>query len=874
MQYASDEEARFLAKDSSGFLKVITDLGVHTHLGISTSFKPTESPPTALIPGAWMGCENGSIYDLSENNRKLRVADSTAISCLLHYDNKVFIGTEGEGLFVYKSEADSLTSIPLSDNYVYDLILWEGKVYVATDRGIEVLSAENDKVVKKLNSSITTGLCLWNDQLVASEYGKGLVLFRTDGSSETIEIPGEIKKMISAEGRLFVLSEKQVFEIIEGRGHSEIFRSESIIDMAYLPENGLAILHRDGRLTFVDLRFSVFHKSEGATITALARNDSAIFIAEGGSVKSRPLEVEKEVPEINLPQSPVIVNMVATTEMLFVGTFDQGLFSVNLRSGAMRNYSLDEGLLDNSVLGMAMMSDTLWFSSLSGLAFLAPDDRIDYIEGINSTYIYDLQSDQGILWIGTDGNGLLKKEGSRISSASEALEGSTVYRISQDAQGHFLFITKSRGIYQLTSSGIIRQESEVQYEGYTSFGSGPESTTLLIDDGKLILNQSGKTAVYKEGSGFDILTDAYLNTFTKPTEKAVYFGSGTTVYRYQPNQTLPEVQVELVEATSDFEPISSNPSEIDYEANNLIFKLAAPWYRNPEDIEFRYRLKGLEEEFRLTKNPDLIYPNLRYGEYVLEAQAGYNGIFHDSPRNLISFSIKRPFYLNPWFIILAILFLGFIVYFIVKIRVANINRLRLAEKRMVESELAVLRTQVNPHFLFNSFNTLMTIIESDSKAGAEYLEKLSDFYRRILEENKSQVISIQEELRILEEYIFLQKKRFGEAFEVEIRLSEESKKGYIPALTLQLLAENALKHNMATRSNPLLISIEDEGDFVKINNPICKKRQEAKGTGMGLENIRSRYEALFGKNINIENDGKHFSVKLPKIKAEDARIDS
>ena len=871
-EYATDEKALFLERDRSGFLKIATNRGMHTHYGTSSDFTSFEELPTYWLESNWIGTQEGKLY--RPQNKAIQVTDSTSISCLLRHDDKIYIGTEGEGLFLLDTQNDSLKSIPLSDPFIYDLAASENEIYIATDRGIEVYDPKKDEVGVKLNSTITTELCIWDGQLVASVYGKGLLSYTLKGEEEKIELRGEPLKLLVEKDRLFILTDQGVFEKHKNSAPELLFASEEIIDLAYLDEEGLAFLHDDGKLTFFDLRFSVFHETAGAAITALARNGSDLFLAHDGMITAIPLSGNTEPKSFAFPGSQDFVNMVASVDKLFAGTFDRGLFSVDLSSGKILNYGETDGLLDNSVLGMARMNDTLWFSTLSGLAYLAPDGRIDYIEGINSTYIYDLLASDGILWIGTDGNGILKKEGSKISSGSEELRRTTVYRISKDAAGNFRCITKERGVYELTAKGFLRLGEAADYEGYTSFGCGPANTTLLIDEGKLILTQEGKTAVYNEQSGFGALNDAYLNTFAKPTDQEVFFASDTRVYAYRPTTNLPQVGVKLVEATSDFEPINFNGPEIDYDANNLIFKLASPWYRNPEEVEFRYRLKGLEEEFRKSKNPDLIYPHLPYGEYKLEAQAGYKGIFHGDPESLMVFTVKRPFYLNPWFILIAILLLGFIVYVIVKIRVANINRLRLAEKRMVESELAVLRTQVNPHFLFNSFNTLMSIIEPESKAGAEYLEKLSDFYRRILEENKSQVITVEEELKILDEYIFLQKKRFGEAFRMNIRLSEESKSSLIPALTFQLLAENALKHNLATRTRPLEIDIEEDAKAVVMRNPVVKKRKEAEGTGMGLENIRSRYQALFGKKIEIENDGETFTVKLPKINPDHARFNS
>lgn len=869
MEYTVGEEARFLATDTSGFLKIATDRGIYSHYGSTSEFKRADGSPRVWLGPDWLGTAEGRLHRLSDPEKtSFQITDSTAISCLLEFENRLFIGTEGEGLFALEPKGQ-IKSITLSDPFIYDLAIWKDKIYIATDRGIEIYDPRKNKVEGKLSSSITTHLCLWNDQLVAAVYGKGAVALAGGRSAEKPIIQEQVKKLLAAGERLYALTEVGVFEIDKSGRSALLFANESVIDMAFLSEKGLALLDGNGDLVFLDLRFCVFYESNGAPITALTGNETSLFVAESGSVTAISINNNQGVRKIPLPGSPDIVNLVATEEHLFAGSFDQGLFILDPHTGELRRITDQEGLLDNSVLGMACANDTLWFSTLSGLAYLPFGGRPEYFKDMSSTYIYDLHFSEEILWIGTDGNGLLKKEGSRISSASAELSEATVYRISHDGAGNLRCITKEQGIYTLNAGEFNRMDLVVDNDGYTAFGCGPANTTILIDEGRLVLQKDGKTAIYDEQSGFEKLSDAYLNTFSAPIGESVYFASGTKVYRYRPDTELSEIPVALIEATSDFKPISFESPEVDHDGNNLIFKLAAPKYRNPQDVEFRYRLKGLEEEFRKTKNPDLIYPNLPFGNYVLEAQAGHYGIYQGEPIALISFTILRPFYLKPWFITTVILALISLIYLIVKVREANINRLRFAEKRLIESELAVLRTQVNPHFLFNSFNTLMGLIEGESKAGAEYLEKLSDFYRRILADDKSQVIAVREELEILKEYLFLQKQRFRDAFTMEIKIDPSLLDTPIPTLTLQILAENALKHNVATASKPLDLRLFSENGQIVFCNPIYAKRKPAEGTGLGLENIAARYDAIFNAEVKVEKSETEFCVKLPILNSSE-----
>jgi len=197
----------------------------------------------------------------------------------------------------------------------------------------------------------------------------------------------------------------------------------------------------------------------------------------------------------------------------------------------------------------------------------------------------------------------------------------------------------------------------------------------------------------------------------------------------------------------------------------------------------------------------------------------------------------------------------------------------MAEQILLQSRLSALRTQVNPHFLFNSFNTLLNLIENDPEQASDYLQKMSDFYRKMLDDDKRQVITLREELDNFKAYFFLQQKRFGDAISANVEIEDKTLNTFIPVLTLQLLAENAIKHNTATRSRPLEVNIFTDGKSLIISNRMAAKKKMEPSTGTGLKNIADRYLGLFKANISIENDGFQFIVKLPLIDPADAHTD-
>jgi sensor histidine kinase YesM len=181
------------------------------------------------------------------------------------------------------------------------------------------------------------------------------------------------------------------------------------------------------------------------------------------------------------------------------------------------------------------------------------------------------------------------------------------------------------------------------------------------------------------------------------------------------------------------------------------------------------------------------------------------------------------------------------------------------------AQYELLRQQVNPHFLFNSLNTLKYMVESGDKHSVEFILKLSDFYRFTLESRKSDLIKLSEELKILEAFLFLLKARFEEGMEVDIQLGENLQSTYIPPFTLQLLVENAVKHNIVSIDRPLHIRILAEKDWLVVENTLQLKRTPEASTGIGLENINQRYQHLSGKEIQLIPGEHYFTVKLPLI---------
>lgn len=181
------------------------------------------------------------------------------------------------------------------------------------------------------------------------------------------------------------------------------------------------------------------------------------------------------------------------------------------------------------------------------------------------------------------------------------------------------------------------------------------------------------------------------------------------------------------------------------------------------------------------------------------------------------------------------------------------------------AQFELLKQQVNPHFLFNSLSTLKSMIEIGDVHAADFINQLSDFYRFTLQNRKSDLISLTEELTILQAYTYLLKARFEEGISPVIDIDKKYFNSAIPPFTLQLLVENCIKHNIVSLEQPLPIRIYISGDFLVIENKLQLKKKPEFSTEMGLENINQRYTHLLNKKIEIESSADLFKVKLPLI---------
>lgn len=214
-----------------------------------------------------------------------------------------------------------------------------------------------------------------------------------------------------------------------------------------------------------------------------------------------------------------------------------------------------------------------------------------------------------------------------------------------------------------------------------------------------------------------------------------------------------------------------------------------------------------------------------------------------------------------FFNILVTVVIDILSYLRWKRRRALATEVRLRSQANYQYQL--LKAQLNPHFLFNSLNVLDYLIHEDQDRASDYVKKLSDVYRYQLSMESRQTVILEEELDFVMLYVGLIKERFGEALDVRIDVDKKWLRSRVVPCSIQILIENAVKHNIAKISEPLVIDVRVEQEHLVVSNRINLKIRSGQSAGVGLENIDKQYKILFDSRIIVDDSEGFFTVKIP-----------
>ena len=206
----------------------------------------------------------------------------------------------------------------------------------------------------------------------------------------------------------------------------------------------------------------------------------------------------------------------------------------------------------------------------------------------------------------------------------------------------------------------------------------------------------------------------------------------------------------------------------------------------------------------------------------------------------------------------------YMIHLIRKSQQVLIENQQLRTENLI-NQYEALKNQLNPHMLFNSLNTLRSLIREMPDKAQDYLQELSRVLRYTLQENECQSVSLHEEMEFVHAYLFLLKMRYEDNLSFNIRIAEEADLCQLPPMSVQLLVENAVKHNEISNRHPLTIQIYTEGKHLTVSNPVQPKLTASGGMRIGLSNLAKRYHLLFKEEIEVRKDNNIFLVTIPLI---------
>lgn len=918
----SDKGLALVAQDADGFIWLGSDDGLFRYDGLDynrygSSDSMTDMRVTALHCDhqnhLWVGFESGEIWFLDGQDQLVKWQPEEGLpkmritGLLTDNQDRLWFCTYGEGLYVY--DQDRLFNINkadgLADNQIYSMAMDSfGDIWLATDNGVSVCSFE-DRTKSIRNLNLQDGLL---DEIVyafaADKSGMWIGFHRNgfchydvrmdsvDFSSSSWDYGSVTSLAVTVDQQIWVGTESSGvlhYDLLEyGRqlefaNREPLFKSMSC-EQIFSDKEGNVWLIVDGN--------ELYSGSPSLQVLSHDLGDVQAVLQDGkGHIWLGLQSGLHELVDGNIIPSRWRENIISLYEdsqgKLWIGTFGDGVICWDPASNRSRRLSEANGMANGSVLSIDGYKNKLWLATLGGVVEISNTekaldlDRIPFRNlsedpALSGKFFYKVFVDfDGVLWFATDGHGVIKYQADVAVNLLEAdlLPVKTAYTISQDDFGNIWVGTSNDGVYIYHDSTYqhIGIEEGLRQESITSLSTDQAGEVLLIHQkGIDIYNPETETIRYLDQlAGLEALNPT-LNSIAKGSNNSIWIGGQNKLIHYIANlkisQHYPNLvfkQIRMFDPSFDYR-ITNNFS---YRNNFIEFDFIGLWYHNPADVKYQYQLEGYDLDWKVSSDRRVSYSQLAPGTYKFQVRS----LLHEQvilPSQIeYAFHIKRPFWQRFWFIALMTIIIVTGIYLYQKYRERRINRNATIERERIESQYEVLKAQINPHFLFNSFNTLANIIEEDADLAIEYIEKLSDYYRSIIQFRNQKIISLEEEMVLIDDFIYLLKKRFGNNLMLikEVDLAGR----YIPPLTLQMLVENAVKHNVISAQKPLKIVISSENDdYLAVRNNLQPKKTKEPSTNFGLQNIKSRVEMLSKKKVIISTGPKEFEVFIPLINTD------
>ncbi len=555
---------------------------------------------------------------------------------------------------------------------------------------------------------------------------------------------------------------------------------------------------------------------------------------------------------------------------IWAGTYDQGAFLIDTAGQILQHFTRVKGLPDDNVLAITGNSSHIYLATFGGVAQIdAHRHTCQVLQGIPKGYVYAAFLDSyGRFWFGTQGDGVYAIQNGQLRHYTVADHPAlkTVYSITEAPQGQLWFSTERGQLLRFDGNAFHTLFLRPTHGLPIALQTNADSLLVIgFDDGFQWL-----PIQQKKIKACPITTDlppmsVGLNATCRDSLGHVWLATSAGIWRIAAwkehllTTPLPVITaVRVLHQQEDGHPSAT----LAHNENYLEFTFDAIWYTQHSGLSFRYRLEGFDRGWTETRDHQVHYSQLPPGRYTFCVMASKCGDFEGVPEAQWTFTISAPWWERWWFrLSLIILGVG-LLYGGVRVRIQQLQRKALQHRKNTEAQLNALKAQVNPHFLFNSFNTLAAVIEENPALAIEYVNRLSDFYRSLLTIQMHDYVSIHEERARVNNFAFLLRIRYGEGFVLDDRL--DAVPGLVIPLSLLIPIENAVKHNIVSAHRPLVVELfSDEEGYVVVRNNLQLRATPAPGTRLGLQNLIKRYQLLGAPPVIVVKSNTYFTVKIP-----------
>ncbi len=804
------------------------------------------------------------------------------------------IGTYGLGVVLHdggrRSAIDSRAGLP--DDHVNGLgVLPDGRIAVATDQGLAVIAdgavdavlgeeqGAPDNLVLSLDidaegtiwaGTDRAGVFSWKPQV--GEEPRSIAQPWSDGAVTHVRAVGGMVWAATREAGVLAID----LAMPKGSYRRQGAPDREVLGMLRDAEgalwwcDGTEVLHR------ADPSILVVPEHEGLDLRGISAicTDAGqrLWFAIGHRLYQHAARFSEEmtVTEIPVPVDPrtPIVSLCTDGEgTIWAATFGSGVLAVR-PDGRIERFMMRDGLSNDNVLSARANEDGVVFATLEGITVLGPYGfrRL----GRDAGFVFDALGDQGAFHLATDGRGV----------RTIAADGSTAASL---AEGTFYALLRARD-GTVWAAGPGTGFCTIGREGGRCFGAdvapfGADLNALAESAGQLIaFGSTGAVAMDPATRSMTDVTAAFgledataeLNALATDPTGAIWYACSKGLLRIRPAPLhfRSRIPVAILGVLADGEAVGNEGAiRLAYDRRALVVRYTGTYYADPAAIRFQYRLQGYDDRIVETSERDAGFAALPPGRYVFQVRA-FRGRApqENSGWTELEVIVDPPWWRRPWVIALMGLMVTGGIIALLRARDRRLRyRARMEEER-VRFQLDALRSQVDPHFLFNSFNALVELIETEPSKAVEHVEQLSRFFRNILQVRDHERITVAEELRLLDTYFALEQRRFGAAIRLQLMVDDRAKQRAIVPLTLQLLVENALKHNVVRGAEPFTITIASlTDDTLAVRNPLRPRSSPPRSTGFGLESITKRYRAITARPIGVERSAEEFTVLVPLL---------